>query len=468
MEGTRMRRHQVAGGRSFTVGPVVLSWILVAGCGDSDSLGINADQAPVTIRLQGHDNASFRRANEGAFADYHAAHPNVTIEATAVDWFTWTTALNADLPRDQYPFDLILMPPSVVCGFGDHLTEVPSDVVSLSEAQNTFFGAPLQGATCTGVLRGLPVEYNLEYGGVIVNVDRYQAKFPGKTPGWATWADFIREASELAEFDGTGKPCVNGLDIDTDWPEPVRHIFLSQILQRGGQYWSPRNDGTFTFDTPEAHGSLAAMVSWIVDDHIMSPKLIPKPDENTFVTGRLAKGAAGYGCTTDLKQPLSIMGYVGTWGIPDTLNQVPANSTTRYEYFALPPMIGDQHKFVQNSGFAFVVPKSSRNPRVAWDIAKSIALSPDAMRKWTASAGTLPALRANGTASAVASDPVLARIQPLLEHGQWMGYIPSASTAPVLGAMVSNFFAVVRGEKSLDQALLDMETKANQSIAQNR
>jgi hypothetical protein len=99
------------------------------------------------------------------------------------------------------------------------------------------------------------------------------------------------------------------------------------------------------------------------------------------------------------------------------------------------------------------VPKSSKNQRVAWDIAKAIALS-----------GTLPAWGANGTAAAAANDAQLAKVQPLLERGQWMGFIPSASTAPVLGAMVSHFFAAVNGEKNLDQALGDMETKANAAI----
>ena len=82
------------------------------------------------------------------------------------------------------------------------------------------------------------MEYNLEYGGVVVNLDKYQAKFPGKTPGWTDWGQFIAEASTLSEFDAAGKPMANGLDIAADWPEPAKHLFLSQILQRGGSYWS--------------------------------------------------------------------------------------------------------------------------------------------------------------------------------------------------------------------------------------
>ena len=436
------------------------------GCSDDNSPGVSAEAAPVTLLMLRHDNQSYSKADDEAFADYKLTHPNVSVMATNVDWFTWVTRLNADLPRDQYPFDLILMPPSVTCGFADHLSDVPADAVDLAQAQNTFFSAPLSGSVCNGVLKGLPIEYNLEYGGVVVNLDRYQAKYPGMRPAWKTWDEFLKQASELSEFDPvTGKACTNGLDIDPDWPEPVRHIFLSQILQRGGDYWSARKDNTFDFNTAEARASLAAMASWVTVNKVMSVNLVP--DKNTLVTTRMAKGATGYGCGGP-GQPLSTMGYVGTWGLPDILNQVPAGTTTHYEYFGLPPMVGEQHKFVQNSGFAFAVPKSSKNQKAAWDLIKAIALSPDVMRKWTATAGTLPALRANGTAAAAMSDPQLAKVQPLLEHGQWMGYIPSASTEPVLGAMVSNFFAVVKGTKTIDVALADMEKKANEAIIQFR
>jgi maltose-binding protein MalE len=78
--------------------------------------------------------------------------------------------------------------------------------------------------------------------------------------------------------------------------------------------------------------------------------------------------------------------------------------------------------------------------------------------------GALPALRVNGTAAAAENDPVLAKVQPLLEHGQWAGYIPVAAFDTAHGAIVSNFFAAATGAKSIEQALLDMQTTANNAI----
>lgn len=351
-----------------------------------------------------------------------------------------------------------------MCSFADNLADVPADVISLSEAQNTFFAAPLAGSICNDTLKGVPVEYNLEYGGVLVNVDKYQAKFSRPTPNWSTWETFVAEAAALTEYDAAGMPMANGLDIDPSWAQPAKHLFFSQILQRGGSYWSTRGD-SFDFSTPAAHASLTAMVDWIVRDKAMFLSLIP-PIE-TFVVHRLLGGATGYGWN-DPSKPLSIMGYIGTWGIGGANSIRPAGNTIRLDFFTVPPMLGTTHKFVQNSGWAFAVPRTSKHQRVAWDIVKSIALSPEAMRKWSAVTTALPALRANGSAAAASRDPLLAKVQPLLEAGQWVGYIPAGAIETVEGAIVSNYFAAARGMKTIEQALGDMQRTANEALVRHR
>jgi multiple sugar transport system substrate-binding protein len=415
----------------------------------------------VTLTMLRHDNQSYAKADDDAFAAYSALHPNVQVEATSVNWVTWTGALNSDLKRDKYPYDIVLMPPSVVCSFADNLQDVPADVLTLADAQKTFFPQPLAGSVCNGHLKGLPVEYNLEYGGVVVNLDRYQARF-GHMPVWNNWTMFLGEAMQLATTDPMGKPCFNGLDISTDWTEPIRHILLSQILQRGGNYAT--SDGLFDFNSQQARDSLAEMIKWINVDKVMSLSLVPGM---SFILNRLAAGASGVGCG-DPTEPLTTMGYVGSWALREVPPLVPAGKTQHYGYFRVPPMVGTEHKFVQNSGFAFAVPKTSKNARVAWDVAAFVALSPEQMKQWAATAGTLPALLANGTPEAAAGDPLLSQIQPLLAKGQWQGYIPSAAIETVDGAIVNGFLAALKGEKTIEQALADMQQTANTAIMQNR
>ena len=161
------------------------------------------------------------------------------------------------------------------------------------------------------------------------------------------------------------------------------------------------------------------------------------------------------------------MGYVGTWGVPSIKGAAahgPAAPST--SIYALPPMVGTEHKFVQNSGWAFAVPRTSKNQKVAWDIAQGAG---------AVAGGDAEVVgrhrRAAGAASATAprrplpAIPLLAKVQPLLEHGPVGGLHPGRgdrdrSRAP----SVSNYFAVVNGQKTIDQALADMQKTANDAI----
>jgi multiple sugar transport system substrate-binding protein len=448
-----------------------LCWLALVGllgaCGEDNPGPNNTTPTNVDLTLLRHDNPAYGTADTAFIEEYTKAHTNIKVTPTTIRYTNLAQTLLADLKAGKLEYDIVRVQPSWVCTFADQIADVPDDVVTLSEAQNTYFAAPLGGATCNGKLKGLPVEYNLEYGGVVVNMTKYEAKYgAGMKPSWTNWAGFIDQAAALTEYDGS-TPKANGLDIAMEWPQPVKHIFFSLILQLGGNYWG--TNGNFNFDTEQARTALTRMVDWVATKKVMHTSLIP--GENTFVTTRLALGATGFGWS-DVNKPLSIMGYVGTWGIPSVKGQLPAGNQTKYEYFTLPAMEGTTHKFVQNSGWAFVVPKSSKHQKEAWSFLKGLALSPDAMRKWAATTGALPALKVNGTKEAAAGDPTLAKVQPLLEFGQWVGYIPAGAIETVEGALVSNFFAAVKGEanggKSITTALADMQKAANDALAAHK
>jgi multiple sugar transport system substrate-binding protein len=442
---------------------------VIGGCASDEPPVSDPANGQVIIKFLRHDNPNYVTADKAFFDEYMAAHPNVRIDDTTVDFRTLASIRSGDLKRDQFAYDLVLIPPSRVCAFAANLSEVPADVATLAQARELFFRAPLDGSTCppgspAEQLKGLPMEYNLEYGGVVVNLDKYEIRFPGKTPGWADWDSFIGEAAALAEYDDTGKPMANGLDIDPDWPPATREMFLGGILQRDGRYWVDETQ-TFNFNTPQARASLAAMVKWVTVDKIMWRGLVP--DRNTHVTTRLAAGATGYGWSNPTL-PLSVMGYVGTAGVPSTRAQLPPGSTWRFDYFPVPPMVGTEHRFVQDSGWSFAVPRTSPNQAVAWDIARSLALSPEAVRKWSAVTGAIPALKASVASVNASESPMLAKVRPLLERGSWVGYVPIGAYETVATAYVTNFFAAVAGSKSVDQALADMQRTMNDAINQNR
>jgi multiple sugar transport system substrate-binding protein len=455
------------------LGGAILAAACAAGCTSSSSTNMSTangdtldDRTPVTIAFLEHDNPNYGTANAAAFTAYKAKHPNVTINVTTIQYASLTAQLVADLKNDRLQADLLQVPGNWACSFAANLADVPADVLTLDAAKMTFFEPQVDGTTCDGVMKGLPIEYNLEYGGAVLDVDKYQAKFPGKTPAWDNWNAFISDAAALTEYDAAGMPRANGLDIDPNWPGAIVYIFLAEIVQHGGQYWAASGD-RFDLSTQAAHDGLADIVSWIVDKKVMSLSLVPT-DPSGFVATRLAQGTPGYGWD-DPNKPLSVMGYLGSWGLSLVKGLLPpARQNEHYDYVALPPIVGTEHKFVTYGGWSFAVPKTSKNQRRAWDIAKSIALDPTAMKQWQATTTSLPALRVNGSATAAATDPLLAKVQPLLDVGQYIGHMPAAGIQNMEGAISSNVFDVVRGKKTVDMALAEMQQQINAAFAASK
>ena len=80
----------------------------------------------------------------------------------------------------------------------------------LLQREDTFYGAPIGGFIVDGKLYGLPQEFNLEYGGVLVNKTKFDAAGVAFPPSWADRAAFLADAQKLSEVDDTGMMTVAG------------------------------------------------------------------------------------------------------------------------------------------------------------------------------------------------------------------------------------------------------------------
>src|SRR5205814_10468919 len=106
-----------------------LGWVVLlaaagaAGCKGSSDTTMNtggaggASDQPVTIAFLEHGNPAYTMANGVAFAAYHAAHPNVTIKVTTIEYASLTARLLADLKNDKLDADLLQVPGNWACSF---------------------------------------------------------------------------------------------------------------------------------------------------------------------------------------------------------------------------------------------------------------------------------------------------------------------------------------------------------------
>lgn len=149
--------------------------MLVAACSaaeapqaaDSDGSG-EAGEEVIELRLWQHQNPAFIAANEELIRRFEEEHPNVTIKLESFEYDVLIQTLQTAMPAGNEA-DIIEMFGSWVCSYADRLAEMPDSILSYNEAQDIFYAAPLDGYYCDGKLYGLPNEFNIENGAVLVN-----------------------------------------------------------------------------------------------------------------------------------------------------------------------------------------------------------------------------------------------------------------------------------------------------------
>ena len=181
--------------------------------------------------------------------------------------------------------------------------------------------------------------------------------------------------------------------------------FLAGILEQGGNYFA--EDGKhFNFNSPEAIATIQKLMDMAQIDKVVDPIIFNADSE--WVGESFAQGH-------------NAIGVLGSWYAGDAKLAYP---DLKFDYVGLPPMMGTQHKFASVGGWGYVVGKSTQHPDEAWQLAAFLGANETNVLAFNSTSGTVPAMKA------VAADPkllekapFLAAVLPILEAGQYQGYL---------------------------------------------
>jgi multiple sugar transport system substrate-binding protein len=157
----------------------------------------------VTLRLWSHNDTSFVTTNEALVKKYQEANPNVTIKYGNFPYDEFIQTIQTSMAAKDEA-DVIQMFGIWVQSYakGGTLAVVPDAVMSMSQARDQFYAAPLDGYVWEGKLYGFPNEYNLENGGVLVNKRMFEAAGVTYPPAWKSWDELVADAKKLVKMDG--------------------------------------------------------------------------------------------------------------------------------------------------------------------------------------------------------------------------------------------------------------------------
>ncbi|MCB9136346.1 MAG: extracellular solute-binding protein [Anaerolineales bacterium] len=405
----------------------------------------NTDETAVTLRLWTHQNDAFNAGYEALIAAYTAEHPNVTINLETFDYDTYIQTLQTALPA-KTEADLLQMFGSWVCSYADggSLAEVPATMTSLQAAQDAFFAPQIAGYTCDGKLYGLPQEYNIEYGAVLVNTAlAKEAGLTDITNGWTTWDDFIADAKALTIMqDGV----MTRAGYNFTGSDGLTASFYSLILQNGGTYLT--GDG-FTVNTPEGHAALA-LLKRFVDEGLVDPVLFN--DTQNWVGDSYFEGT-------------SAIGLVGPWVVPEYgADYGEVLDVTQYVHL---PTVGADKSFVAASGWGLAVSANSPAAETAWDFVKFATMNAQNAVQFNITSGTLPALKANATGDAANSlteaFPHFGPFLDILQYAKPEGAFPDRDLV-WYDISYPRLMEFLQGNMSADETLETIEREVNETL----
>jgi multiple sugar transport system substrate-binding protein len=423
--------------RSLALGVAALA-LLATACSSSGGGGGGDNGASGSITVWTHVNKSFNQAYRDLAAQYMADNPGTSIEFETFDYDTYIQTLQTALPAGTEA-DVLQMFGSWTCSYSDNLATVPDGVMTMADAEATYFPGPLGGYQCDNALYGLPQESNVEYGATLVNTAMAADAGVG-LDGWASFDDFKADAKKLTVTED-GVITRAGYHFTTN--DGMAYTFLSLILQNGGSYLA--DDGSFTFQTPEAKASMELMKSFVTEG-ITDPTLFT--DTTNWV---------GDCYFTEL----CAMGLVGPWVVPEYAADFP-DVAANTVYVPLPTL--DNPKFAADSGWGLTVSSGSPEQDLAWDFVSYVAANAQNALSWNLATGTLPAMSANAEGAAkdqiVAKAPYMEPFLGILGNAQYLGSLSDRDRL-FYKIIVPSVLDVLTDQATVDDALATIDQEAN-------
>lgn len=358
-----------------------------------DSGAGSADQT--TLQFWCHENEPWFKSYQDIAAKFEEEHPEYHVEVTEYPFDVYNDKIQTALSSSDAGPDIVAVWGGNAPSFieTDALSPVPDDLAS--DMQSDYLAPTLGIYTKEGTYYGVPMEFNLEYGGLIVNkklFDEAGLSYP------ETWKELRQISQDVSESDGD-VVTMGGIEmIDGD---ALICNYLAMILQKGGQYI--QDDNSVNFATDEGIEAMKEMVSMVKDgecdlDHLAM-------DDYCFQDVYEDKA---YGCS------------VGCWAIGEGTDSYGLEYGVDFEYIPT-PLYGDEQGFASETGWGIMVPANGANVDAAWEFVKFFS-QPENLIQHNIACNQLPPreslLDSEEYKEALPNSAFLLDILP---YGQWMG-----------------------------------------------
>lgn len=434
---------------------LLLALVLViccAACGGSSSGAASAaasgeaEKAPsgevTELVLWGHQEEAWNISYQKIADDFMAQNPDIRIKLEFFPYDDFESKVQTSLMSKTSEADIY----EIWGGWGLDYASTGA-LAAMPEEMNQEIRADAYPCTYgaldyNGNLYGMPMEFNIECGGLLVNNAILEAN--GLTLP-TTWDEMI-EGAKKATVQENGVYSVKGFDF-VGW-DGVPYTFASMIMSQGSNYLN--DDNTFNVTSPEAVKAFTALTDYVLEDGITDLQgLTDASAMENFQ--RLYAGQCLY-------VPH------GPWVVADGLSTFGLTHGKDFTYTAM-PWFGDKIAFPAETGWSIAVNAASDKQEAAFRFLEYF-FSDDVIMSHNVACGQIPAKKSVSQSAAYLEQfPYAEPLVGILENSQFIGPFNTDQFKEIINNVFTDYCTGgIYG--SIDEALADMETKLNAIVIQ--
>ena len=386
---------------------------MLAGCGsDSSSEGDKNSEGKTTLTFWCHQNEPWVKSYEEMAEKFEKENPEYTVDVQDYPYDVYNEKIQTAITSSTAGPDIIAVWGGMAPNFigTDALSEVPEDLAK--ELDEDYMEPTVGSYKKNGKYYGVPMEYNLEYGGMVVNkklFDEAGLSYP------TTWEE-LRNVSGSVSVQNGDLVEMKGFEMfDTD---SLICNYLAMILQQGGQYLE--EDDSVNFATTEGVTAMNEILDMIKNGEC----------DLTHLTD-------GEYCFNDVYQDKGYMASVGSWAIGEGTDTYDLEYGTDFEYVSV-PQYGSQMAFASETGWGLIVPENSKNKDAAWEFI-SFFSEPENLVEHNIACSQLPPRKSLLTNEKYIEEmPQVEVLLDILPNGQWMGPYNTSDMRAILNQTFLN------------------------------
>lgn len=420
----------------LSCGLSALMCMTMFGCSSSNTK--KSDQIELTF--WGHQNEAWAASYEAIAKEFEEKNPGIHINFEFFPYDQFQSKVQTSLISNEGGADIYELWGGWGLDFANTgaLAELPEDLTT--SIRNDVYPSTIGSLEYDGKLFGLPLEFNIENGAMLVN-DTLMKDSNLKIP--TTWEELRETARKATKKDGTTFT-VKGFDF-INW-DSVPYLFLSMILSNDGTYQNV--DGTFNVQTPEAKAALQELYDMVKVDGVTN-----------------MEGLDGGGDMEGYQQLFAgrvAMVPRGPWTISEGETSFGLKYGVDFEYVSM-PWFGDKAAFAAETGWSLAVNEDSKEKEAAFKFLEYFFQDDVLMRNNIACTQIPPKKSIASDPAYLEKMPYAAPLLDILENSQFIGYF---NTDLFKEKVNQTFQKLVNGDiPDVDSALVELEKQLNTIIS---